>query len=96
LIRVNVRMMGTLRDATGRSEEELSLEEGADVSSAIRELIDEHGEELERALVDPVIQSALPNALILLNGVEIGNLKGLVTALRDGDKMVLLPVTHGG
>ncbi|MFB0558249.1 MAG: MoaD family protein [Candidatus Bathyarchaeia archaeon] len=96
MIRVNVRMMGTLRDATGRSEEELSLEEGADVSSAIRELIDEHGEELERALVDPVIQSALPNALILLNGVEIGNLKGLVTALRDGDKMVLLPVTHGG
>ncbi|MCW4036685.1 MAG: MoaD family protein, partial [Candidatus Bathyarchaeota archaeon] len=94
MIRVNVRMMGTLRDATGRSEEELSLEEGADVSSAIRELIDEHGEELERALVDPVIQSALPNALILLNGVEIGNLKGLVTALRDGDKMVLLPVTH--
>ena len=89
-------MMGTLRDSAGRSEEELSLEEGADVSTAIRELIDEHGEELERALVDPVIQSALPNALILLNGVEIGNLKGLVTALRDGDKMVLLPVTHGG
>ena len=88
--------MGTLKDAAGRSEEELSLEEGADISSAIRELIDEHGEELERALVDPVIQSALPNALILLNGVEIGNLKGLVTALRDGDKMVLLPVTHGG
>lgn len=96
MIRVNVRMMGTLKDAAGRSEEELSLEEGADISSAIRELIDEHGEELERALVDPVIQSALPNALILLNGVEIGNLKGLVTALRDGDKMVLLPVTHGG
>ena len=96
MIRVNVRMMGTLRDSAGRSEEELSLEEGADVSSAIRELIDEHGEELEKALVDPVIQSALPNALILLNGVEIGNLKGLVTALRDGDKMVLLPVTHGG
>jgi len=96
LIRVNVRMMGTLRDATGSSEEELSLEEGADVSTAIRELIDEHGEELERALLDPVIQSALPNTLILLNGVEIGNLKGLVTALRDGDKMVLLPVIHGG
>ena len=96
MIRVNVRMMGTLRDAAGSSEEELSLEEGADVSTAIRELIDEHGEGFERALVDPVIQSALPNALILLNGVEIGNLKGLVTALRDGDKMVLLPVTHGG
>lgn len=96
MIRVNVRMMGTLRDAAGRSEKEISLEEGADVLSAIRELIDEHGEKLERALIDPVIQSALPNALILLNGVEIGNLKGLVTALRDGDKMVLLPVTHGG
>ncbi len=88
--------MGTLRDAAGRSEKEISLEEGADISSAIRELIDEYGEKLEAALVDPVIQSALPNVLILLNGVEIGNLKGLVTALRDGDKMVLLPVTHGG
>ncbi len=88
--------MGTIREAAGRSDVELSLEEGADVSTVIQELIDEHGEEFEWALLDPIIRSALPSTLILINGVEIGNLQGLDTSLWDGDKLVLLPVTHGG
>jgi len=38
----------------------------------------------------------LPNGLILRNGVEVGNLRGLDTALDDGDELVLISVTHGG
>lgn len=88
--------MGTLRDASGRPEEELLLIDGADVSSAVRRLIEAFGEEFERVLVDPIVLTPLPNALILVNGVEIGNIEGLDTPLRDGDTVVLLPVTHSG
>lgn len=88
--------MGVLRGASGMAEEELMLSDNADVSSAIQKLIEVHGEKFERALIDPVIVSPLPNNLVILNGVEVGNLQGLNTPLRDNDMVVFLSVTHGG
>jgi MoaD family protein len=96
LVRVRVRMMGVLRDASGRSQEELRLSDGVNVSSAIERLIEMYGEAFERVLIDPVVMSPVPGTLILLNGVEIGNIGGLETPVGDGDTIVLLPVTHGG
>jgi len=95
-MRVRVRMMGPLRVASGRAEEDLDLPDGSDVSSVVRRLVEGHGEEFEKALIDPVTGSPTPYALILLNGVEIGNIGGLKTAVQDGDTLVFLPVTHGG
>jgi molybdopterin converting factor small subunit len=96
VIRVSVRMMGPLREASGRSKEELNLTGDVDVSSAIRELVEEHGEAFKDALLDPLSQSPTTKTLILLNGVEINNIKGIDTPLDDGDHIVLIPVTHGG
>jgi len=96
LVRVRVRMMGVLRDASCRSEEELRLPDGVNVSTVIDRLVEVHGEEFERALIDPVVMSPVPSTLILLNGVEIGNIGGLETPVSDCDTIVLLPVTHGG
>jgi MoaD family protein len=97
MVRVNVRMMGPLREASGRSEEELNLTDIVDVSSAIRELVEEHGEAFKEALLDPLTKNPTTiKTLILLNGVEINNIKGIDTPLADGDHIVLIPVTHGG
>jgi molybdopterin converting factor small subunit len=96
LIRVSVQLMGTLMDSTGKSVETLVMDAKADVSSVIDTLIKLHGEHLEIALIDPIVGNPLPNALVLVNGVEIGNIQGLSTPLQDGDAVVLLPVTHGG
>lgn len=89
-------MMGPLKETSGRAEEELTLEDGANVSSVIRRLMEEHGDKLGSALLDPIIQNPLPNTLILLNGVEINNIQGLDTIVGDGDVLTLLSVTHGG
>lgn len=96
MVRVRVRMLGVLRDASGKSEEVLRLSESANVSSVICRLIEMYGRALERALIDPVVMSPAPSTLILLNGVEIGNIAGLETPVEDSDTIVLLPVTHGG
>lgn len=96
MVQIKVRMMGLLKEASGRTEEELILDDGADISTVIRILVNEHGEEMKNALLDPVLQNPLPNALVLLNGVEISNLLGLTTTVGDGDVLVLLSVTHGG
>jgi len=95
MVLVRVRMLGTLRDASV-DREDLVFQSEVDVSGIVRRLIDEHGERLGGLLIDSVLKNPLPNALILLNGVEINNLEGLRTVVRDGDLLTILPIAHGG
>ncbi len=95
-IRVTARMKGPLKEASGSEEQELTLNKDAKVSDAIHRILEVHEGTLDGALLDPYTRSPATNTLILLNGVEVGNLLGLETPLRDGDRLVLLSVTHGG
>jgi molybdopterin converting factor small subunit len=94
-VRVDVRLMGVLRDAAGSTEIRLEVEEGSSLGDMVDRLIEEHPD-LEDALIDKVVDSYAPNALILVDGVEASNLDGSSTSLRDGSTLVFLPVTHGG
>jgi molybdopterin converting factor small subunit len=50
----------------------------------------------KQSLIDQQLEDPRPNALILVNGREISVLNGFETNLKDGDKIVLVPVVHGG
>ena len=95
MVQVMVRMLGTLRDASVDSED-LIFQDEVDVSGTVQRLVEEHGERLAGLLLDNVLLNPFPNALILLNGVEINNLEGLRTAVRDGDLLTIIPIVHGG
>jgi len=94
-VRVDVRLMGVLRDAAGSPEVRLEVEEGSSLGDVVDRLIEERPE-LEDVLIDRVVDSYAPNALIIVDGVEASNLEGSSTSLRDGSTLVFLPVTHGG
>ncbi|MFQ6053781.1 MAG: MoaD/ThiS family protein [Candidatus Bathyarchaeia archaeon] len=96
MVHLRVRMLGALGEAAGKGEQELSFRGEVDVARVVQRLIDDHGEGLRRTLLDPLLQSPLPNSLILLNGVEINNLEGLRTPVGDGDTLTFLAVAHGG
>ncbi|MCW3992567.1 MAG: MoaD/ThiS family protein [Candidatus Bathyarchaeota archaeon] len=93
---MRVELFGTLRRASEKTKCELGFLGEVDVTRVVQRLIDERGDELERRLLDPVLRSPLPNALILLNGVEINNLEGLRTPVAAGDVLTFLSITHGG
>jgi molybdopterin converting factor small subunit len=95
MVEITVKMLGVAKDAAGRDRETITIPECADVHKALRTLIDIHGQPLRDSLLDPVTDTPVAT-LILLNGVEIGNLQGLETLLTQGDTLVLLSVTHGG
>jgi molybdopterin converting factor small subunit len=95
MAKITVKMLGVAKDAAGRDRETITIPEGANVHEALRTLIDLHGQPLRDALLDPVTGTPVAT-LILLNGVEIGNLQGLDSPLNQGDALVLLSVTHGG
>ena len=87
---VKVRLLGSLRPPKIRGEIEVDLPTDSKIATLI--------EELQRLY--PGITNSLRNPstsnLIMLNGVEIGNLNGLDTPIAKGSKIVLVPVTHGG
>jgi molybdopterin synthase sulfur carrier subunit len=95
-ISVRVLLFGTFRQASGIGELELELPKESNIGGVVEGLLSRVGERLRRELIDPLSGTPLPNALILLNGVEINNLDGLETEVRDGDTITLLPVVHGG
>ena len=88
-------MLGVLREVGGSKEQVIDIVEGATVDSVIRDLMAQD-ERLEGVLWDKEVDSPLPNALIMLDGVEVNNLEGLETPVKRGQELVLLSVVHGG
>jgi len=93
--RARVRMIGVAKEAAGTPEVALDLPLGADVSALLDVLFEKYGEPLRNAILDPVTGTPVAT-LILIDGAEIGNLRGLETPVPDGAEVVILSVTHGG
>ena len=92
---VKIRLLGVLRDSGGSKETTLDVPDGSKVASVIKQLIGED-ENLRKSLWDETVDSPVPNALIMLDGVEINNLQGIETPVKPDQELVLLSVVHGG
>jgi len=93
--KVKIKLLGVFRRAYGSSEAILRIKKNVQLEEIIRKLA-ASSEDLRRILIDPELESPLPNAVILLNGRDISALNGLETPVMDGDEIVLIPVIHGG
>ena len=74
----------------------MKFDNSAIVENVILKITNSLPSKFKQVLVDPELDDPRPNVLVLLNGTEIGVLKGLKTEVRNGDKLVLIPVSHGG
>ena len=91
-----VELVGILRELAGKKSVSLRFDRLATVDDVITELTNRFQPKFKQAMIDPELNDPRPNALILLNKTEISALNGLDTKIRDGDKLVLIPVSHGG
>lgn len=96
VIIVNVKLLGIFRVLAGKSWFSIELEEPIAVRKVVQKLVEMSSPEFKEALVDPELNDPRPNALILVNGKEIGVLEGLETEVNKSDNVVLIPVSHGG
>ena len=94
---VRVKLTGILKGISGKEEVILNFERPTTVKEVIFRLAEMFSMEFRRALIDSELNSPKPNALILLNGREVSVLpKGLESEVKNGDEIVIIPVTHGG
>jgi molybdopterin converting factor small subunit len=92
---VNVKFVGSLRSISGRGNIALRFDDSVPLRKVIRRMIAEVPE-LKEVLIDREREEPKKNMLILVDGKEISVLNGFDTAIKDGDEVVFVPVTHGG
>jgi molybdopterin converting factor small subunit len=88
-MRVRVRLLGSLRPPDMRGGVEVELPEGSSLATLIEDISETY----------PGVAGALRSPsgnLMMVNGVEAGNIGGLATPLGENSEVVLVPVTHGG
>jgi molybdopterin converting factor small subunit len=94
-VNVNVKLLGVFRVFSGKNSISLKLKKPT-VREAVEKIAETLSAESKRMLIDPELNDPRPNALILVNGKEISVLKGLETEVKEGDQIILIPVSHGG
>ena len=92
---MRIRVLGVLRSASEDDVDSLCFTGKPTVNDVVLRLM-EARPGLRSVLWDEAVGSPVPNALMLLDGVEVNNLEGLGTVVGDGSELVLLSVVHGG
>jgi molybdopterin synthase sulfur carrier subunit len=96
MILVKVRTILTLKTIMGSGEIELSVSEGSTLGQLITTLVNRFGDELASQLYESNSKSLRSYIRLMVNGRDIAFLKGLETALRHGDEVLILPPVSGG
>ena len=92
---ITVKFLGVLRHISGAGELALNIKGAISVKDLMSEIVREMPA-LKPSLIGQQFGDLRSNALILVNGREIGVLAGLETKLKDGAEVVFVPVVHGG
>jgi len=94
---VKVKLTGILKGISRKEAVILNFERPTTVKEAVFRLAEMFSMEFRRTLIDSELNSPKPNALVLLNGREVSVLpRGLESEVKNGDEIVIIPVTHGG
>ena len=91
-MKIKIEFIGIVN---GEDAEKITdIDEGTDVLTFLHELVRLY-QGLHHYLLNSV-QRLRSNTLILVNHKEISVLEGVETKLYDGDKVTIVPITHGG
>lgn len=95
-IQIEVKLLGVLQKLAGKHTVLVKFDSFVAVKDVVFELANSLPSKFKEVLIDPELKDPRPNVLILLNNTEVSVLDGLNTKVENGDKLVLLPVSHGG
>ena len=94
-INVHVRFFTTLREITGKKEEQIQLPGSATLKALLRQLSKKYGREFQDYTYDE-LGNVHGHLQFLINGKNTLTAWGLKTKLKDGDQIAILPPVGGG
>jgi len=95
-MRIRVRYLGFIKDLTGREWEELVFDEGCEIREVLDKVAEKYGEKFQKEIYEPGMKDLKSGFVLAVNGILMGQLKGVETPLKDGDELVFMSLAIGG
>ena len=97
VLKVKVEYLGYIKKKIGSErEEEVAIKENALVADLLSVLSREYGESFRKAVYEPNGIDVKSNFIVTVNGYLLNQLNGIETRLKDGDRVVIMPIVSGG
>ena len=96
-MKITVDYLGSIKQTLElKQPEQVQLKDDASLVDLLSILAEKHGDSFKKSVYEPKDTDLKPYYILSLNGVMLNQLKGLETPLKDGDRLVFLPVVTGG
>ena len=95
-LKVRVQYLGYIRNMLRRGEDEFELGEVVLLSDLLNKLAGIYGEAFRREVFEPGLKDVKTGFVVTVNGVLMGQLRGVDTRLNDGDSVILMTLMSGG
>jgi len=95
-MKVKVQYLGFIKNLIKRSEDEFELEEGASLSELLNQIAGIYGKAFKKEVYEPGLKDVKMGFVVTVNGVLMGQLKGVGTQLNNGDNIILMSLMSGG
>ena len=94
-MKVTIKFFTTLRELTGKGEEQMELPSVTTVEELLKQLSKRYGRKFSDYVYNDVgnVRGYLQ---FLINGRSITTLQGLETRLKEGDRVAIIPPVGGG
>jgi molybdopterin converting factor small subunit len=79
-----------------KREDEFELGEGASLSELLNKLAGIYGEAFRREVFELGLKDVKTGFVVTVNGVLMGQLRGVDTTLSEGDNVILMTLMSGG
>ena len=96
-MKVTVDYLGSIKQILGlKQADQVELKNGTSVRDLLTLLAEKYGEPFKKAVYEPTGLDLKPHHILSVNGLLLNQLDGIETKLKDGDRVVLMPVVTGG
>ena len=95
-MKVKVRYLGYISNLVRKRDDEFEFNEGASLSELLNKLAGIHGEAFRREVFEPGLTDVKTGFVVTINGVLMGQLRGVNTKLSEGDNVILMTLVSGG
>jgi molybdopterin converting factor small subunit len=95
-MKVKVQYLGFIKNLIKKREDEFELQEGAFLSQLLNKIAGIYGKPFQKEVYEPGLKDVKMGFVVTVNGVLIGQLKGVDTKLNNGDNVILMSLMSGG
>ena len=94
---VKVEYLGHIKTILGnKREEEIEIKEDSSVADLLMTLSNRYGEPFKKAVYETGGADVKSNFMATVDGYLLNQLNGVRTKLKQGDRVILMPVVSGG